>query len=198
MKSKTAIGAIRFVTLPEGFSLTEDTRGRVAASHLRRYESAQQKGVEISFFYRGNDLSGPDTQTLRQYLSQQNQILIEKQEYELPTEADISLMKEFYFILGTPGNNQVSNTETGARGPRFHLEKLETIAVSGRRCLAVTGWYHGPNAEVHNYFYGVYFDSKRTSKSCRLEEAYLHAPTHMLFEYFVPEFQDTLKSIIWK
>jgi len=198
VKSKTALGAIQHVGLPEGFSLCEDTVGKVALSHLRRYECAEHRGVEIDFFYRGNELSELDSKTLRQYLSQPNQVFIEKRENELPSEKDIALMEEFYFIIGTPGNNQVSNQAEGSRGPRFHLEKLETITVSGKRCLAVTGWYHGPNKEVHNYFYGIYFDSKRSIKQCRLEEAYLHAPTHVLFEYYLPDFQETLKTIVWK
>ncbi|MDX2108503.1 MAG: hypothetical protein SFY67_19065 [Candidatus Melainabacteria bacterium] len=198
MKSKTAIGAIQNVTLPEGFSLCEDTVGKVARSHLRRYESTKYKSVEIAFFYRGNELSSTDTNTLRQYLSQPNQVLIEIEETEKPTPKDVEIMQEFYYIIGTPGNNQISNSEKGIRGPRFHLASLETLMVSGKRCLAVNGWYHGPKEEVHNYFYGVYFDSKRSQKLCKLEEVYLHAPTSALFDYYLPDFQETLKTIVWK
>lgn len=131
-------------------------------------------------------------------MSQPNQVLIEVNDIQDITEKHIALMKDFYFIIGTPGNNQISNTEIGMRGPRFFLQKLETITVSGRRCLAVTGWFHGPGGNVQNYFYGVYFDSKRTSEICKIEEAYLHAPREILFEKYLVEFQNSLKTLIWK
>lgn len=198
MRSKTAIGAIQYVCLPENFPLCEDTVGKVAHSYLRRYEPNQHKGTEIAFFYRGNELTESDSSVLRQYLTQTDQTLIEINESQEPSQKDVEIMNKFYFIIGTPGNNQISNKEKGNRGPRFHLEKLETITVSGKRCLAVTGWYHGPSNEVHNYFYGVYIDTKRSQKQCRLEEVYLHAPTSALFNYYLPDFQETLKTIIWK
>lgn len=198
MKSKTAIGAIRSITLPENFSITEDTVGKVALSHLRRYECDINSNVEISFFYRGTELSEPDTKTLRHYLSQPNQILLRASDSGEISEEDIAKMQEFYFIIGTPGNNQISNPEKGMRGPRFFLQKIETITISGKRCLAVTGWFHGPGGNIQNFFYGTYFDAKRTSELCRLEEVYLHTPTENLFEKYLIDFKETLKTIIWK
>ena len=100
--------------------------------------------------------------------------------------------------LGNAGNNQITNSSSGVSGPRFYLEKIHVIDLSSKPVMAVQGYFHGFDGQVHNHYMGIFFDATPDDRDyCQIEEIVFQAPTWELFGKYFPQFQKTLNSIRW-
>ncbi len=197
VKTRNSIGAIRTITIPETFVVSKERYADFASSWMICYSPVGEENVEIGLVYRGKPVYIDDAVLFRSIVNKSDQKLFESDSSGQDFEKDKSLLKSMTFILGKMGNNQLTNTEKGVFGPEFYLERLETILLNGRRALSIKGHFQGPDLSIHNYYYGLLYERKRSSEKCDIEEVFFQAHSQELYDKYFFDFAATLKSIIW-
>ncbi len=202
VKSKTAsCGAIAKLTLPEGFVLGEEVRGGMGNNWTVSYNPPDTEAVEIMLFYRGTPDRGVDPARFRGLLEKSPHELFDlsKQSDNMPPDT-IETLVAIQDLLGNAGNNQITNTRDGLQGPRFQIEKVETMELNGRNVLGVRGFFHSYKgvSDLHNYYYGIFFDVAANKEWCQIEEIIYQGDTKELFERYWNDFFGSLSSISWK
>jgi len=197
VKTKTAIGSIQSINIPENFIISKERYGDMAASWLLCYSPVEDEQIEIGFLYRGKALYVDDAKSFRKLINQPSQVLFADDTSGAVFEKQKELLDNLYFVFGDIGNNQITNDKKGLEGPRFFLERLETLSINGRRVLSVKGWFHNIQLTPQNYYYGLMFDRNRLSDQCHLEELYFQAHSQIQYDKYFFEFTNCLKTIIW-
>jgi hypothetical protein len=189
-------GAVQDMQLPADFEFGQDLLGGMGLNWLKSYQAVENKDVQISLFYRGTPNTAESVAGFRFLLSMQGVLFdVDKGDPDEQTRKRICSLET---ALGNAGNNQITNKASGISGPRFFLEKIHVINLNSKSVMAIQGYFHGYDGEVHNHYMGVFFDATPDDKTyCQIEEVVFQAPTWELFERYFPQFQKTLNSIRW-
>jgi hypothetical protein len=189
-------GAVKDMQLPADFEFEQDLLGGMGLNWLKTYHAVQNNDVQISLFYRGTPNTAASVEGFR-YLLKIEGVIFDVENGE-PDEKTLKRIESIETALGNAGNNQITNTATGIAGPRFFLEKIQIITLSGKPIMAVQGYFHGYDGELHNHYFGVFFDATpQDTEYCQIEEVVFQAPSWDLFEKYFAQFQKTLNSIRW-
>ncbi len=199
MSTQTSFyGAIRAIKLPQEFVKGEEYINAFGPSWNVTYNPRETDDVEICFLYSGSPISNFGSTGLRLLLEKPPHVVVHTKgrEQTLP-DTKVSLLCELEEVLGNAGNNQITNQKKGAAGPRFHLDKIETLDLNMRRVLVVTGWFHNHEGKMQNNYQGIFFDGSPTQDSCAVEEIIFQTRTHALFDEYWDQFKSALLTIEW-
>lgn len=189
-------GAIAKIDFPPDFELNNEFYGGMGLNWLRKYSPKNGEDVSMTLYYRGAPELAKYAETFRKLLKTPAVIFDDKNgpSDESAKEAVIQMQS----CLGNAGNNQITNQREGLEGPRFFLEKIQTIQLCGRPVMAVQGYFYGPDGETDNQYMGVFFDATPTDpQTCRIEEVIFEAGNWDTFEKYFPQFQSALNTIRW-
>lgn len=196
------VGIIKTIELPDSFGRGEIQMGGMGENWRRQFQPRDKKDaddVSIVSFYRGSPAANDDAAPFRFLLRQPPAIVYSSMKNRAGQTSQCSdVIRELEGVLGQCGNNQVANEETGFGGPRFHLEKLETISVGGKNVLSACGYFHDMDFRPQAYFAGLFLDAQPDSPQCFVEEFIFEAQTRPLFDKYYPSFEKAIASIEWK
>lgn len=196
------IGSIKYIELPDSFARGEVQMGGMGQNWRRIFQPRDKKDADdasIVAFYRGAPASAEDAAPFRHLLKQPPSLLFSTISMGNGAQQhNFELIRELESILGQCGNNQIANIETGVQGPRFCLEKLETILVSGKNVLALSGFFHDMDLHPQAFLRGLFFDAQPESTDCIVEELIFEAQTRILYDKYSPAFEKSLSTICWR
>lgn len=198
MMDVTDCGRIQYMRMPDGWTEGQASPGGVGFSSRRTFTAIETPETKICISYAGLPVSQQSAASFRQLLRQQPAVLYHNTQ-PVPSPAEVNLMKELSEILGTAGNNQVVNRDTGWRGPCFQLNRAEVLLWKGKKVLSIQGWYQDPEENKPlTEFFGLFFDADPDASTCSVGEIYLEAPDARSYARCLPAFHKALESIRWK
>lgn len=187
-------GAIQSMELPARFELSKSSLSGLGMSWLKSLRTAEDKDVEIAFFYRGSPCNAGAVETFRLLLKADIAVVFDYQDEVV--NADV--VNQLGTVLGNCKNNQISNRNIGNAGPRFYLEKIHVVRLNKRPVMSIQGYFHDPDGDIRNHLMGVFFDASPDDPAqCRIEELVFQAPNIDLFNKYMPDFLSALQTIHW-
>ncbi|MBX9693324.1 MAG: hypothetical protein K2Z81_13130, partial [Cyanobacteria bacterium] len=136
-------GEIAKITMPSGFIRGQESHGGMGNNWNIPFSPPDGSPVEIALFYRGSPETSIDTTVFRDILSQNPHVVFEQESPQSAIAPEMAkVVTDIRHFLGNAGNNQITNQEEGIGGPRFFLERIETIDLNGRPVLGVHGFFH--------------------------------------------------------
>jgi hypothetical protein len=196
------LGTIKSINLPDSFAKGEVLYGGMGQNWRKTFhprEKKDTKDVAITSMFRGSPTLESDGITFRTLLRQPPGVIFsadENAESKMQPQAK-QIVNALADALGNAGNNQLTNTETGFGGPRFYLQRMETLELNKRKVLAVYGVFHNSEMKAQNYYVGLFVDSKPDTKECVVEELVFEAQTRELYEKYRVSFEKSLTTIQW-
>lgn len=188
-------GAIKKILLPGEFSEGKTTYGGTGQNWSFDYYAKNNPEVTITFYYRGTSIHDDDALFFLRLLEKEPQQIFsaDKNSHESVEQ----LIHGLAPALGNAGNNQITNKNTGMRGPRFFLASLQTMEINNKRALLVAGYFHTFEGSFSQAFRGLFFPAKNTPDSCDIEELFLQTPSKESMEEYASKFAQALASIEW-
>ncbi len=196
------LGTIKSINLPDAFTKGEVLFGGMGQNWRKTFHPREKKDaqdVAITSMFRGSPTLESDGRAFRTLLRQPAGVIFSADkdtEIETHPQAE-KIVNALADALGNAGNNQLTNQETGFGGPRFYLQKMETLELNKRKVLAVYGVFHDREMKPQNYFIGLFVDAKPDKKECNVEELIFEAQTRELYEKYRGGFEKSLTSIEW-
>lgn len=194
-------GAIKGMELPSRFEKGEEELGGMGNNWTIPYHPPGRKDVELTFHYRGTPETGISATGCKLLLEKKPHFIFKRPEKAFKIRESVNnTLEALAPILGNAGDNQVTNTNTGMRGPRFNVDKVETIDVNGKTVIAVNGFFHSYKAldDLQTFYYGIFYDATPESIDAQIEEFFYQAETKKAFTEFWEDFYRALNTIVWK
>ncbi|MBA3858812.1 MAG: hypothetical protein C0507_18060 [Cyanobacteria bacterium PR.3.49] len=189
------------IELPDSFARGEVQMGGMGHNWRRVFQPRDKNDaddVSIVSFYRGSPAALEDAAVLRSLIKQPPAVIFAGTRSDCCSQPHVAeLVRKLEPILGQCGNNQIANQETGVAGPRFFLEKLETISLDGRAVLSASGYFHDMELHPQAYFSGLFFDAQPESPHCCVEELVFEAQTRSLYDKYYPSFKQAVSTVRW-
>jgi len=195
-------GVIKSIKLPDSFARGAVLYGGMGQNWRRSFHPREKKDagdVAITSLFRGSATIGNDACTFRKVLAQPAGMIFSssaESKHKCHPRAQL-LINEMADALGNAGNNQLTNLETGVGGPRFYLQRMETIELNGRKVLAVYGVFHNSQMQAQAYYCGLFVDSDPAAADCVIEELVFEAQTKELYDKYRAGFEKALSTIQW-
>lgn len=195
-------GVIKSIKLPDSFARGETLHGGMGQNWRRSFHPREKRDssqVSITSLFRGSPTECREASSFRKVLAQPPGLIFcsaEDSQHLCHPEAH-ALIKEMAEALGNAGNNQLTNFEKGVGGPRFRLQRMEVLEISGRKVLAVYGVFHNSNMEPQAYYCGLFVDAAPGKEDCAIEELVFEAQTKELYEKYRLGFEKAISTIQW-
>lgn len=195
-------GAIKSIKLPDSFARGETLYGGMGQNWRRSFHPREKKDsleVSITSMFRGSPTAVNDASIFRKILAEPPRVIYSsdsRSSHLCHPKAQL-LVSEMVDVLGNAGNNQLTNCETGVGGPRFYLQRMESILLNGKKVLAVYGVFHNSQMEPQAYYCGLFVDSDPEREDCVIEELVFEAQTKELYEKYRSSFEKALATIQW-
>lgn len=196
------LGTIKSINLPDSFTKGEVLFGGMGQNWRKTFHPREKKDaqdVAITSMFRGSPTLDSDGKAFRTLLRQPPVLIFSadsKAKNEIHPQAK-KIVNALADAIGHAGNNQLTNPETGLGGPRFYLQRMETLELNKKRVLAVYGVFHDSEMKPQNYFVGLFVDAKPDKKECFVEELIFEAETRELYEKYHDSFEKSLTTIQW-
>ncbi len=196
------LGTIKSINLPDSFAKGEVLFGGMGQNWRKTFHPREKKDaqdVAITSMFRGCPTSEPDGITFRTLLRQPAGVIFSADrnaKIEMHPQAK-NIINALTDALGNAGNNQLTNSETGFGGPRFYLQRMETLELNKKKVLAVYGVFHNSQMKPQNYYVGLFVDARPDKKECVVEELIFEAQTSELYEKYRGSFEKSLSTIEW-
>ncbi len=196
------LGTIKSINLPDSFAKGEVLFGGMGQNWRKTFHPREKKDaqdVAITSMFRGSPTLESDAITFRTLLRQPPGVIFsadENAESKMHPQAK-HIVNALADALGNAGNNQLTNAETGFGGPRFYLQRMETLELNKKKVLAVYGVFHNSEMKPQNYYVGLFVDSRPDKKECVVEELVFEAQTRELYEKYRGSFEKSLTTIQW-
>ncbi len=196
------VGSIKSINIPDSFARGESQHGGMGRNWSTSFhprDKRDQEEVTITTMFRGSPTLDPDARNFRKVLEKPAGIIYARQnvENEKSEQMAISTINSMVEVLGNAGNNQLTNSETGLSGPRFHLQKMETMDLNKKKVLAVYGVFHNSEMKAHTYYMGLFVDAKPDAEECIVEELAFEASSQELYDKYRNSFEKSLSTIEW-
>lgn len=196
-------GSIKSMSLPDSFARGDSLHGGMGNNWSKSFyprEKRDQDEVTITAMFRGAPTRDPDARNFRKLLDEPAGVIYSQQQSQnsKSEQRAISIVTSMAEALGNAGNNQLTNFEAGISGPRFNLQKMETMELNNKKVLAVSGYFHNSEMKAQTYYLGLFVDAKPQAKECTIEEFAFEATSKELFEKYLNGFQKSLATIEWK
>lgn len=193
-----AAGAIKKISLPEGFLKGEELVGGLGNNWTCKFHPQNDPEVDLSLYYRGRPIVGTHAKNFRDMLRRPPQFIFAASDFIPATELETNLVASLSVAMGNSGNNQLSNKAAGTAGSRFFLETMQIRSVKNKHALAVTGYFHDADGELNLAFRGLFYEAKPGDDSgCDVEEIFMQAPSRELLDRYTEAFEAMLATIEW-
>lgn len=196
------VGSIKSINLPDSFARGDFLHGGMGNNWKKSFYPRDKRDhdeVAITSMFRGTATLDPDARNFRKLLDEPARVVYSKQieENSKSAQAAISIVNSMAEALGNAGNNQLTNCEMGIGGPRFNLQKMETLMLNDKKVLAVSGFFHNSEMKVQTYYLGLFVDARPNNQECIIEEIAFEATTEELYEKYRNSFEKSLHTIEW-
>lgn len=189
------LGVIKTMRLPDDFARGEERTGGMGQNWRKIFHPKNNPEVSITSLYRGSAAFAPSGKAFRILLAESPTVVYSTDDSNhMQAKTIITSLTD---ALGNAGDNQLTNSDQGERGPLFFLQRLETLALNGKTALAVYGIFHDSQKTPHNYYIGIFLDADPKAKDCRIEEIIFEAQSRELYDQYHKQFEDSLKTIQW-
>jgi hypothetical protein len=189
---------IKHLLLPADWQEAPSEETSIGFRTVRSFHPPDLDDVRMEIFYRGLPMHEKSSISFRKLLETAPRPVYDRGKTAKPTEVDITLFKDLRELLGNAGNNQLVNPKTDYLGPTFIVERFDTLLWNGKNILALRGWFRNPETDVRVYdFCGFFIDGNPSEPECQVEEIFLEAADQELYARYLPDFEESLKSIEW-
>ena len=190
----SSTGIIKSMQLPEVLSNHKEKSGGYGGDNwLHTYANPGQRYPQICYRYSGSPQDNASAQLFRKLLKSTG--LLFEDGKSNPAEED--LVRELELVLGNSGDNQLCNTESGPRGPRFHLLSLAVQEINARSVLRLNGYFQDHSREPVVYLDCIFIDASAAESECRIEELFLESFPKRSFDDMHDDFEKVIASIVW-